>query len=143
LVEDDGVMTFKVHGNVRGDCVNDSASKKVGDEGEGAVASWLQSQGYVIIACNYRARGGEIDIIAEKKDTVAFVEVKTRRNMCVDISEVVNYTKQQRIIQAARTYIASNACVSVVYRFDVALVKKCHDSFDILYVEDAFQYDND
>ena len=46
--------------------------------GESAVCRYLMQQGYTIRKRNYRIRGGEIDIIAQKGEILAFVEVKTR-----------------------------------------------------------------
>ena len=47
-----------------------------GKEGELLVTQHLQKQGYKIIAQNYRKPFGEVDVIAQKDDTIAFVEVK-------------------------------------------------------------------
>src|SRR5512137_2309963 len=56
---------------------NDSLN--CGESGERCARQFLEQQGYVIAACNYRTTLGEIDIIAWDKDTLCFVEVKTRR----------------------------------------------------------------
>ena len=49
-----------------------------GQLGEEAAADYLQAQGYVVVARNWRSRLGEIDIIARDGKTLAFIEVKTR-----------------------------------------------------------------
>ena len=51
----------------------------VGKKGEDAAAAFLQKKGYKILQRNFHIKGGEIDIVAEKDNTLVFIEVKTRR----------------------------------------------------------------
>jgi len=53
---------------------------ETGSTGEAMAADWLTKKGYVIREVNWRYRHWEVDIIAEKKDTLHFIEVKTRRS---------------------------------------------------------------
>ena len=57
--------------------MNKLKTKEIGDIGEEYAVNYLKKHRYKILSRNYRKRFGEIDIIAEKKGTVAFVEVKT------------------------------------------------------------------
>lgn len=83
--------------------------KFLGRWGEAAAAEYLRKKGYRIVASGYRTRLGEIDLIAENRTTLAFVEVKTRRNAnFVEARESVNYRKQGRIINTAKIYLASH-----------------------------------
>lgn len=50
----------------------------LGKLGERLAANFLSSKGYQIIEMNFHKRWGEIDIVAQDKDTLVFVEVKTR-----------------------------------------------------------------
>ncbi len=110
-----------------------------GDFGENLVSQFLIKQGFVIKAKKYRRKLGEIDLIAEKNDILAFVEVKLRENIYFDISEVVNITKQQKIILAAKEYISCNNISDKICRFDVALVEqKSNNNFNIKYIPNAF-----
>ena len=69
---------------------------QLGRRGEEVAAAFLERQGYTILERNFRLRQGEIDLIAAKDETVAFVEVKTRRTLDYGLpSEAVTYTKQQ------------------------------------------------
>ncbi len=117
--------------------VNDSKIKK-GDLGENLVSQFLIKQGFIIKEKKYRRKLGEIDLIAEKNDILAFVEVKLRENIYFDISEVVNLTKQQKIILAAKEYISYNNVSDKICRFDVALVEQNKDDFKIKYIPNAF-----
>ena len=57
--------------------IDHTQRRKAGNIGEDAVCGFLVRHGYEIIKRNFTVRGGEIDIIAEKADIIAFVEVKT------------------------------------------------------------------
>lgn len=52
--------------------------KELGFLGENIAGRFLEGQGYTILERNYRKIFGEVDLIAEKSDCVAFVEVKTK-----------------------------------------------------------------
>ena len=93
--------------------------KIIGDLGERQAALYLKLHGYKILKRNYRTRQGEIDIIAEKKGELIFVEVKKRKNdLFGGGSAAVNTAKQQRIKKAAESFLLS--CEKeVACRFDV------------------------
>lgn len=111
--------------------------KKAGDQGENLVAQLLQKQGFTILARNYTKRTGEIDLVAKRYDTVVFVEVKTRTKTIFDLTEVINKTKQRRIISAANSFIFEHNLHDYVLRFDVALIEQL-DSGTITYIPNAF-----
>lgn len=99
-----------------------TVQQAVGRAGEAYTAGWLQKQGYHIIARNWRCRYGEVDIIAQKDETVAFVEVKTRRpGAMVSPLEAVDRTKQRRLIMTAHCWLRASKC-RLQPRMDVAAV---------------------
>ena len=53
--------------------------RQLGSEKEKLAAEYLQERGYEIVACNYRCRQAEIDIIAKKEEYLIFIEVKYRK----------------------------------------------------------------
>jgi putative endonuclease len=114
-------------------------SRTFGDSGENAVRLWLEEHGFLIRACNYKTRYGEIDIIAEKEEVLAFIEVKTRNDDYFELSLVITPGKQRKIIQTAKYYIMEHSVVDKVCRLDVALVHKQPTGFTIEYVPNAFQ----
>ena len=89
-----------------------------GLEAETLVADYLIKNGYRICARNYTIRAGEIDIIAQKDEVIAFVEVKMRTTKHFNTSLVVDRTKQRKIITTARTYAASHSYYQHILRFD-------------------------
>ena len=109
-----------------------------GNFGEQKVVEWLQKNGYSILRQNYTCRQGEVDIIAQKDEVVAFIEVKTRLKLYFDLSQVITYSKKKKIIATAKNYISRYGDQNKVYRFDVALVEKVDNNFDINYISNAF-----
>ena len=86
--------------------------RKIGNLGEKAAARYLKKHKYKILEYNYVAAGYEIDIIAESKDRLAFVEVKTRtvsfqNNIEMRPSSSVTPEKQRKIISVAKYYIGA------------------------------------
>lgn len=121
-----------------------SNKAEIGVFGEEFTAKYLKKQGYKILERNFHSRFGEIDIIASKKDIIAFVEVKTRgENAIYSPREAVDFYKQQKCVKTAQMYLANNT-VELQPRFDVSeiLLEKREDSKlkvkEHNYIENAF-----
>jgi putative endonuclease len=67
----------------------------------------LRLKGYRILARRFLVAGGEIDVVAQKGQTIAFVEVKARDNLD-DAASAILETKRRRISRAARVWLARN-----------------------------------
>ena len=92
----------------------------LGEQGERVAARYLRRLGYHIVALRLRHRYGEIDIIAVDKQTVVFVEVKTRRNENLGrAAEAVDEKRQTRLTRAALAYLTSHDLLEYASRFDV------------------------
>ena len=116
------------------------ATKILGNKGEEAVCSWLKGRGFEICERNFAVRSGEVDIIAQKDEVLAFVEVKTRKHNYFATSTVVTVSKQRKIISAAKMYIVKNNIQEdMVFRFDVATVTIEGQEHFVEYLEDAFR----
>jgi len=76
------------------------AAFRTGISAEGRAAALLMAKGYRILAKRFRTPQGEIDIVARKRDLLAFVEVKARASLD-DAAYAVTPRQQQRIIAAA------------------------------------------
>ena len=82
-----------------------TARRALGDLGERLAVQHLLSKGYRIRQRNVRTRYGEIDIIAERGDTLAFVEVKARRGNSMGTAlESLTPAKQRRLVALAEAY---------------------------------------
>ena len=100
--------------------------REIGGVGESAVAGFLAANGYEILERNFTVRGGEIDIIARKNETLCFVEVKTRRaGAMVSGERAVTVKKQRFIVRTAALYHRRyrERFGEVKCRFDVASVE--------------------
>lgn len=118
-------------------------SKKVtGEVGERFTEEYLKKHGYKILERNYRKPYGEIDIIAHKDNTIAFVEVKTRHiNSLTQPYEAVDFKKQKRLIKTAAAYLSENHTDSFC-RFDVSEVftdSVTQKPVEIHYIKNAFE----
>lgn len=79
-------------------------------------------KGYRILARNFRMRGGEIDIIARKKDQICFVEVKSRQAPD-PTGEYLTSAQQKRIRHTARFFLQENpGLANHNMRFDLILI---------------------
>ena len=110
-----------------------------GKLGESKVCEYLAERGYTISARNYRIKGGEIDIIAENGDYIAFVEVKTQKpDSMVSGFEAVDRRKRGLIIKTAADYCCKHPNI-LQPRFDVAQVIMSGDTvLSIDYIINAF-----
>ena len=77
----------------------------LGDFGERVAKAHLEAKGYRILETNFRVREGEVDIVAQQGDVVAFVEVKTRRGEAMGSAvEAIGRRKAQRLLQVAEAF---------------------------------------
>lgn len=103
----------------------------IGELGERLVSQWLAARGWTILHHRWQCRWGEIDLIARLPsaqggtDTLAFIEVKTRRGGNWDEGGLLAITprKQAKLRRTARLFLAQFPHLAdLACRFDVALV---------------------
>jgi putative endonuclease len=98
------------------------AAFRLGLSAESRAAILLIAKGYRILARRWKTPFGEIDIVARRRGTLVFVEVKARER-ADDAAEAVTGRNQRRIIAAAELWLARNpADAQRDIRFDVVLV---------------------
>lgn len=113
--------------------------QKFGEAGEVIAARHLKKKGYRIIEQNYRTKLGEIDIIAKDKDTIVFVEVKSRRSRQFgNPKAAVTAQKQRKISMVALQYLKATRRSNASARFDVAAVTITRDRPRIEIIKNAF-----
>lgn len=77
----------------------------IGKEGEEIAREYLEHKGYKIVAQNYRTKRAEIDIVAKRKNTLVFVEVRTKQHEYYGTpEETLNYVKRMRLMRNAAAY---------------------------------------
>jgi putative endonuclease len=114
--------------------------RALGDAGEAAAERWLRDAGFEIVARGFRARCGEIDVVALDGSIVAFVEVKTRRHSAFGHpAEAVTATKRRRIARVASLFLARSGWLERSCRFDVVEVVPVGAGFRVRHIPDAFR----
>jgi len=113
--------------------------QKFGEKSENLAAWYLRENGYKIIEQNYRNRIGEIDIIAQDKKTIVFVEVKSRRSIRYGSPKwAVTPQKQRKISMVALYYLKATKQINAKARFDVVAITSNRDVPQIEIVKNAF-----
>jgi len=117
-----------------------NSRQKFGEKSESIAVSYLKKQGYKIIEQNYRTKLGEIDIIAREKDTIAFIEVKSRKSKNFGSPKwAVTPKKQRKISMVALWYLKTTMQSNVKARFDVVSIISSQDNPSIEIVKNAFE----
>ena len=92
--------------------------------GEKLARDFLKKQGYRIIETNYRCPEGEIDIVARHKDTLVFVEVRTKRSLDFGSpEESITPAKRGRMRATAFYYRQNHDRLPPLWRIDVVAVE--------------------
>jgi putative endonuclease len=100
------------------------ARQSLGDRGELIAERFLAARGYAVLARKYRCAHGEIDLVCRDGDTVAFVEVKTRRGTAFGApEEAVTATKLAHIAAAGQHYLERQGWGEQPWRIDVVAIE--------------------
>ena len=98
--------------------------RRLGRRGEEIAVAYLRRQGYRILARNWRCAAGELDIVAREGETLAFVEVRTRRGDRFGTpEESITPAKQAKLVELAQTYLQENGLTDQNWRIDVVAVE--------------------
>lgn len=114
-----------------------------GRSAERRAGNWLRRHGYRILATNFRIRGGELDLIAVKRDTLCFVEVKSRGDgSWFGAVEAIHPSQLERIVYAAQAWLLHRPHDGPC-RFDIiALEPNERGAETIRHLPDAFNLDD-
>ena len=96
----------------------------IGQQGEAAAADYLQRCGWRVVERNYRTPLGELDLVAERRGILAFVEVKTRTSDAFGEGyEAVTPRKREKLYRLAEYYLLDRRTNHLSVRFDVVSVR--------------------
>jgi putative endonuclease len=102
------------------------AAFRTGLSAENLAAAYLIAKGYRILAKRHRTRYGEIDLVAQRRGLVAFVEVKARASLD-EAAYAVTPRQQARIINAAQAFLIDHPeYAEFELRFDAMLIAPRH-----------------
>lgn len=113
---------------------------ELGKKGEQLAVNFLIENNYNIVERNYRFEKAEVDIIAQKENILAIVEVKTRSS--IDFGNPQDFVKPKQIknlVKAVDEYVTTND-LDVEVRFDIIAIVKEKGTFKIEHLENAFYY---
>ncbi len=113
---------------------------ELGRNGENLAAAYLEKEGYIILARNYRYLKSEIDLIARTKDIIIEVEVKTRSSR--DFGNPQEFVKPKQInnLVLALDHFVQNFTTPVEVRFDIIAIVQSEKSNEIEHIKDAFYH---
>ena len=113
--------------------------KELGKKGEEKALWFLKEKGYRIIEQNYVCKLGEMDIIAKEKDTLVFIEVKTRTSMAFGPPQLaVTEFKKRQLSKVALNFLKEKKLENVKARFDVVAILLPPEKEAIELIRDAF-----
>jgi putative endonuclease len=116
-----------------------AARQALGRVGESIAARWLRRRGWRVVAERFRSGHRDVDLIVERAGTVAFVEVKTRRDTAFgDPVEAVSWRKRRELIRSAMVWADRFGPPGASYRFDVVGVVVVGRDARVRHVENAF-----
>ena len=122
---------------------NPTAKMALGERGEKWAARYLRRHGYKILVRRFKSRSGEIDLCCRHKDTLVFVEVKTRASEQFGApSEAVDRSKQRSLSKTALDYLRLLNNPQIKFRFDIVEVilrDGARRPDDVRLIENAFE----
>jgi len=98
--------------------------RDTGIRGEKLARDFLKKQGYRILETNYRCPRGEIDIVAQHKDYLVFVEVRTKKSLEFGSpEESITLAKKERLKTVASHYQQTHNDLPTLWRIDVVVIE--------------------
>ena len=98
--------------------------RQTGDLGEKIACNFLRNNGYQILENNYRCKDGEIDVVCRHRDTLVFVEVRTKKSINFGTpEESITPTKMQHLQAAAIHYEQNHDGLPQAWRIDVVAIQ--------------------
>ena len=121
----------------------DHSRLNVAKIGESLAVKHFKAQGCQILARNYRALRGEIDLIVQDSEFTVFVEVKTRRSLKFGLPQAaVTWQKQRQISKVALAYLQTHNLLDAPCRFDVIAIHLSPQLalLNLKQIESAFEF---
>lgn len=114
--------TGRIHHSNNSDRIMALNKREKGQRGEAIAATALTNAGYTILARNWRCTHGEIDLIAEHKGELVFIEVRSRFDELDIVVESVTPAKQRKLEKLAYIYLEEHELDDKPFRIDVVAI---------------------
>jgi putative endonuclease len=115
-------------------------NQRLGLLGERIAERWLTRKGWRILARRFKNGRRDIDLVAQRDATIAFVEVKARKgDEFGDPVEAVHHRKQRELTRSAHVWIDRHGRDGDTYQFDVVGVLMAGERVLVKHVSNAFE----
>lgn len=112
-------------------------TQEIGSRAEAEAVDYLRSEGFLVCNTNWRSGRYELDIVAQKSDTIHFIEVKCRRRGALTSPEdAVTPAKFRALQKAANAYICTHG-IDLEPQFDVIAVEYDDGGCELRYIPNA------
>ncbi|MEJ5312981.1 MULTISPECIES: YraN family protein [Anaerolinea] len=99
--------------------------QRLGKWGEDLAVKYLTQKGYIILARNVRTEFGEIDIVAQRGETMIFVEVKTRTSQDFGYPEsALTPQKKSHLLSAIQAYLQKAVSEPPAWQVDILAIER-------------------
>lgn len=114
--------------------------QSLGRFGEKLALEALSKLGYQCLARNFRCSLGEIDLIARDRETLVFIEIKTRRGRSIGYAkEAITPRKKKQLSKVALAYLKENEAFEAKSRFDVVAISMAGGKPEVEVIRNAFE----
>lgn len=114
--------------------------QSLGRFGEELALEALSKLGYQCLARNFRCSLGEIDLIARDRETLVFIEIKTRRGRSIGYAkEAITPRKKKQLSKVALAYLKENEAFEAKSRFDVVAISMAGGKPEVEVIRNAFE----
>jgi len=115
-----------------------SSKRLLGQKGEDIAVNFLKKRGYKIVDRNWSNQYGEIDIIAENKNNLVFIEVKSKNKNQILPETKIDFLKKKKLIKMIKFYLTKNNFLERNFQIDIVVVEFDKGSvFDIRHYQNA------
>lgn len=114
--------------------------KLLGNWGEQTAKEFLLSEGYILIAANWRNRSGEIDLIMQDSNVVVFIEVRTKESSSFGTGvESITAQKMIKIRETAASFLQYKSWWDKPIRFDLIAIDKNGLDYKITHLKNILE----
>ncbi len=118
------------------------SNSEIGQIGEKLAVKWLRERGYLIYHTNWRSGRYELDIVAQKRNVLHIIEVKTRKlGGITSPEEAIDKQKKRALKKATLAYMNQYKLWHYDIQFDlIAVDRRLFSDWDVRMIENAIEF---